>query len=425
MELLVSWLGATLVVALFIFSTTFPRNHHLLRWIRLILAYPALKICWSAAYPSSVVPFIPIPAGNVEVFVGGAYLISRVLEICIIGFWEEGEALRPRWLIRKESGDKGEIRLIAAPPPSTLRERIEWTADNLLSVRGCSSYQDRTWSWAPKYIRNYCPTSRTRYLLIMSLTTAGVFLIHDACGAILRRQAWNLATPHTLTTLPVLQQIFYSFTCGLAAWSGNELAFGQPRGLVFVGLLGLSPSSFPPVFDGIPLGCGSLSELWSARWHQVFRRSFERLSLPATWIMDWATPSLNRRVENLIRAIVIFALSSVVHWGISHAASGVNSHIKTEGIEFEQVKFFMVQPFGLLIESTLVNPMSERLPGKWKSLVRRIFMWAWIVWTGRWISNWFIHLDMFRNTTLGFSAVEALMEYKGYGTIGLNQQVRV
>ncbi|KAG8875102.1 hypothetical protein FRB97_005387 [Tulasnella sp. 331] len=209
-------------------------------------------------------------------------------------------------------------------------------------------------------------------------------LLLDFAEQILCNQAWHLGKPNPITSLPIPQQIFFTILCGVHAFAGNELAFGQPRGLIYVLILRLPPSSSPPVYDGNPLRARSLAELWSVRWHLEFRRLFERLSLPSVWLLSRFSGGgdrpANPNITKVFRQPTIFSPPTLLHAGISYSIPTLQSaHTPWSVVEFKQIKFFLAQPVGLLIEAMAVKPATKTLPRQWEVGLRRAFIWSWLI----------------------------------------------
>jgi hypothetical protein len=79
-----------------------------------------------------------------------------------------------------------------------------------------------------------------------------------------------------LPTLPPLQRYALStavhFATGCALLAGFGMVYDLCT-LVAVGLLGHSPTSWPPVLDS-PWFAQSLHDFWAKRWHQLLRQTF-------------------------------------------------------------------------------------------------------------------------------------------------------
>ncbi|KAG8843142.1 hypothetical protein FRB96_004341, partial [Tulasnella sp. 330] len=306
---------ATSLVGLFIFTTTFSTCRLTLRWLRLLLSIPIIFIALSVAFPPRQTE--PDPAFQVEIFLLGAFLLARTIDVCWIGFFEVDAW--PRWQIDKEKGDEGrgknaDVDVVYFPLPSeSLQGRLAYTFDNLVSICGSSVFPCYSWNWAKPWIRDYRPSSRTAYAREMIPYAITMSLLLDFAEQILCNQAWHLGKPNPITSLPIPQQIFFTILCGVHAFAGNELAFGQPRGLIYVLILRLPPSSSPPVYDGNPLRARSLAELCR------FSGGGDR---PA-----------NPNITKVFRQLIIFSLSTLLHAGISYSIPTLQGNGRKAGYE--------------------------------------------------------------------------------------------
>ncbi|KAG8855400.1 hypothetical protein FRB96_007058 [Tulasnella sp. 330] len=399
------------LVAICIFTTTFPQYITSLRWIRLGLAIPTLLIASAVAYPPDD---LSKPGFYVQAVIGGAYLIVRVVDVCLIGFWEGQEAC-PRWLMVKEKmEDKDGVRpeYVLLPMPTTLQGRLAYTVDNLFSMRGASSFKNCSWDWATKSVREYHPASQTEFFGKEVKRFVLVYLAMDVLEYFLCNYPWNLRVPNPVTSLPAFQQI--AFTLLLFCFSYLGTSFGLlVLNLTFVAL-GLPPSSCPPLYPSNILTTKSLAEYWSLKWHSMFRRMFERCSLPVVWMLKRTdgTPYLSNRTTNFIRAFAIFAVSAILHITIGNSIPRTTENAHLGIIEPSQVHFFLAQPFGLLFEVSVLKPMTDGLPVAWKGWVRRVWLWSWMIWTGRWFCDGWIVCGHFGARALDFSPIELFLAGK-------------
>ncbi|KAG8872460.1 hypothetical protein FRB97_007621 [Tulasnella sp. 331] len=188
---------------------------------------------------------MPQPGLYIQVFAVGFLLFARIVDVCIVGFWEK-EGAWPRWQVKeekktdKEDEDAGGARVeyVKLPMPTTLGGRLAYTVDNLVSPRGESLFKDRSWEWATKNVREYRPPSLAAFLRSATQHAVITFLLYDISELILYRVRWNLQSPHPVTSLPILLQTFYTFTMGIFVYTGIDLPF------VFRGLF-LAPIFHP------------------------------------------------------------------------------------------------------------------------------------------------------------------------------------
>ncbi|KAG8843198.1 hypothetical protein FRB96_004245 [Tulasnella sp. 330] len=395
------------LLGLCIFSTTYPQHRPYLYWFRLILSGPAFVCAYAATYPSN----IPRGAWKLgtyqQLFFYGSYLLMRLIDVCLIGYGE-GERDAPKWITHKKQGEK--VNWVALPLPTTLRGRIAYTIDNLVSIRGSSLYADHSWDWAPKGVREYRVSSRWSYVRARLRTAAFSFILLDTTEFFLWKHQWNLQIPNPVTSLPLLQQIPYTLAIGVFTYTGIDLGFAY-SGLIFVPILRLPPSSCPPFYNGNPFKANSLAEFWSLRWHTKYRRMLDRLSLPILRLLgvgDRKPQNMHTRLEKIVRCLVIFLLTTAIHVATAHAIPSSSQITLRPFVEPSTFRFFMSQPFGILFELVVIQPMSNKLPGPWATSTRRVYLWVWMIWMGRWYSDGYVLYGQFKGRALGFSPIAIL-----------------
>ncbi|KAG8999680.1 hypothetical protein FRB94_005983 [Tulasnella sp. JGI-2019a] len=405
MELYLSVPLTISLLGLGIYSTTIPKH---LRWARLALAGPALVAAWSVAYPPHIPPIMPQPGLYIQVFTMGFLLLTKVVDVCIIGFWD-GQDTWPRWQVRREK--KGEdhdgtvVEYVKLPMPTTFGRRLAYTVDNLVSPRGESLFKDHSWDWATKTVRDFRPTSLMAYLRSTVWRAVIAFLLYDISELILYEVQWNLQSPNPITSRPIPTQIFYTLTMGIFIFSGMDLPYIF-RGLFLSSIF--QPSSFPPLFPSNPLHTTSIADFWSMRWHSQFRRTFDRLSLPIMWTVHPYKTHLSPHTVSFIRTLAVFFFSTLYHIGIAYSVPP-QSHIHRRILEPAQIRFFLSQPIGLLIERMFVFPITQGLSDRKKVGIRRMYMWVWIIWTGRWFCDGYILLGQFDGRAMGFSPAASVL----------------
>ncbi|KAG8872591.1 hypothetical protein FRB97_007489, partial [Tulasnella sp. 331] len=293
----------------------------------------------------------------------GCFLLFRVLEVGVLGFWD-GENDIQRWQMVKEKkhGKAGELEYVKLSIPTTFRGRLAYTVDNFLSMRGESFFKDCTWDWTTKEIREFRPTNLTRARIGAVRTAIITFFLYDISEFIFHSRQWNLTIPNPATSLPLTHQVFYTALMGVFIYIGSDIPFAIRR-MVFWTLF--RPTMFPPLFIGNPLTATSLADLWSHKWHAMFRRSFSRLSLPLVWMTHRYGSHLSRRTVYFIRCLAVFSLSTILHILTAYPIPP-KTHIVRRVFEPGMIKFFLAQPFGLLIEASLVLPVTEGMSEWWK-----------------------------------------------------------
>lgn len=164
----------------------------------------------------------------------GLIFFLRSLEVCVVGFWAAGDGGWPRWQIRKEKGNGAEY--VKLPLPSTVRGRLAYTFDNLVSWRGLSMFEGCSWDWAQKRVRDYDPISRSAYLRSMAKWVIFWYFLGDAVEHFLYTRHFNLETHHPVTSLPFLQQVLTAIALPIYSYAGTELSNAGPTSMVLVGV---------------------------------------------------------------------------------------------------------------------------------------------------------------------------------------------
>lgn len=123
----------------------------------------------------------------------------------------------------------------------------------------------------------------------------------------------------------------------------------------------------PPLFDKLWLA-RSVYDLWSRRWHQIFRPGFYQIAYrPVRSIFR----EKHKTVGRIAGTIAVFVCSGLMHDYIILSILGYSNYNKP-GIFGYQTLFFVLQ--GL---ATLVSMLSPRLP-TWLSCV---LTWIWVIYT--------------------------------------------
>jgi hypothetical protein len=208
------------------------------------------------------------------------------------------------------------------------------------------------------------------------------------------------------------------------------------------------------MFDS-PFSATSLKDFWSKRWHVMFRRVFERLSSPLFHTVGPLTRRRQGLPITIIRIFTIFTLSTLLHKVIMYEVM-VWDYRNSKGRAAPSfwdinVTFFMVQPFGLLIETFVVEKIAIKMfpnktplstfapsgpergeintmhdknngavdnkggprqvledsqiskkvtsqtpPHQWqRELMTRIYAWCFLLWTGRWWAETWMAVGLF------------------------------
>ncbi|KAG8873134.1 hypothetical protein FRB97_007003 [Tulasnella sp. 331] len=389
-----------IVISLILCNFTVTYNHPILPYLRLVLAIPVLYGSWSYGLSGA---FDPMP--NRKVAMGMGYLathgIMKAFEVCIIGFWNKEEDW-PKWVKLQTEGEtkggKGEI----VPFTPTILGRLAYALD-LGSAGGSSWFRGRAWDWATPTILNQRaqPLPRFQFVLRSLITLIQSFLIVDVCESIIATRNWNttLSQPLTNDGIPMLLQLVYA-TCVCARTMIGSMSAYTGIGMLCALVFNTPSTAFPPLFDH-PFASRSLAEFWASKWHPILRRSLHTISagIFSLFIFIFSSSSdtaliLTRRDVKLLRSVIIFALSCLVHLVFWNAIPTNPTYPYPSFFNAEGIKFFLLQPLGLTIELLLIRPLTEDLPdGRWglKTVVRRGFAWTWLLWSGRFFSNVWIN----------------------------------
>lgn len=123
----------------------------------------------------------------------------------------------------------------------------------------------------------------------------------------------------------------------------------------------------PPLFDK-PWITRSVYDLWSRRWHQVFRPGFHQVAYAPIRRLFGANHQTLGRIAG---TIAVFACSGLMHDYIIISMLGYSNY-KTPGVFGYQTLFFLLQAV-----ATIVSVTSPKLPG-W---LARPLTWIWVLYT--------------------------------------------
>lgn len=398
-----------------IFTLTFTSHHYTLRYLRLFLALPTCLFWFSAAYPNYW-PEDTVRGNMVTTCSLGLYGLMKTLDVCVVGFLElEGPKDVPRWMKLKREGREEGITKQMLPLPTSLKGRLAYTVDSLLSVKGASCFPDTVWDWALQDVVDYRPSPRYIPFILDHLKWITInFLIVDASLHIITTPQWNTSSPYPLTfsTRSPIAQVAWTFIVGAFPFFGMGLQ-SRLLSLILVPAFRLPTSAWPPMFKD-PLSAYSLSDFWGRRWHGSWARVFGRLSLPFLCLLRPLITST--RMEQFVKAVVIFTISLILHLVLPFSLPREeNPHLTF--INPGYVWFFLAQPFGLLLEALVVKPLTERLPGKQKVVARRVWLWSWLIWTGRWYADAALRIGQLDRNAIQGSPFLACMRAFGLGSL--------
>ncbi|KAF8598236.1 hypothetical protein BDV93DRAFT_526859 [Ceratobasidium sp. AG-I] len=200
----------------------------------------------------------------------GLYGIMRVIDACLIDL-VVGVRAPPRWVV----GDK------VAPFPTTVSGRLAFALDYLLSLRGTSMFKNTTWDWVSPSTKNRMPppdTPKSVFLRNALWSLFKQFLVFDALDTLNKSRIWDNTLPYPVTGngLSAAEQLAFSFSLCAGTLLSISMQFTLIASVAIA--CGSPVESWSPMFDA-PFSATSLADFWTRRWHAVFRRVFDRLSL--------------------------------------------------------------------------------------------------------------------------------------------------
>lgn len=281
----------------------------------------------------------------------GCYGVMRILEHTLIHLWED---VAPRWTRRFEGSTVSPVHVF----PVTLWQRLFYSFDLLTSQRGLSWDAGLIWEWCPRRLRGWKAKNRRQFGFRSLGTIFTSALVMDVCEATIKSPYWHRGPDRQkLTDLPLLQQLVYTFCVGVG--TAMSITFYYEIIATACVVCGSNPEAWPPIVDS-PFSATSLQDFWSRRWHLMFRRVFERLSLPFIRLIEWLIGKKDGPYITTIRVFGFFMISTFLHLVIMYEVmvwDFYNGKGKNAPFfwDLDVVLFFMAQPFGLLIETFVVQ----------------------------------------------------------------------
>ncbi|KAI7876456.1 hypothetical protein K492DRAFT_239745 [Lichtheimia hyalospora FSU 10163] len=142
-----------------------------------------------------------------------------------------------------------------------------------------------------------------------------------------------------LVLVPTIWLVIYSTKlCYLALFSPKTMASYHDKVADFV--------QRPPLFDQLWLA-SSVHDMWSRRWHQIFRSAFRDIAyLPIRRLFP-SKPLLGRALG----VMSVFALSGLMHDYILLCMVGYQQYVTDPGLMGIQSTFFLLQGMGTVISN--------------------------------------------------------------------------
>ncbi|KAG9076621.1 hypothetical protein FS749_011567 [Ceratobasidium sp. UAMH 11750] len=354
-----------LILALYTLTiTSHPRT---LALVRIVLCGPATYAFWIYAFHPFIAPRRSVETGLAVV---GMYGIMRVVDTCLVDL-VVGVHSPPRWVV------DGKV----APLPTTFLGRLGYAVDYLFSLRGTSMFKNTTWDWIAPSTKRRLPspsTPRSVFIRNAAWSLFKQYIVLDALDTLNKSRIWDTTLAHPVTDggLSILQQLAFAFS----VCAGTALSISIPATLVAILSVacGAPVEAWPPMFDA-PFSAVSLADFWTRRWHSLFRRVFDRLSLGILHGLDKVHAPLPARLRKPLRAAIIFALSTTLHLLLLYRLPTSDTHYHPTFFDRSTMMFFLSQPVALLVERTIVEPLAGGTGS-----VTRCWAWAWLLCSGRW-----------------------------------------
>lgn len=287
------------------------------------------------------------------------------------------------------------------PLPSTTLGYLGYGADLFCTVRGPSWASERRFDFStPVFLAVQAPflrISRRQYLQVTICRLIALNLLMDAMDSIIKSIHFDPLSMYPVSeALPFHLQIFCSILSGL--WIFTQMATNMDlAGFICVALGLTAPWTWPSMFDGIPFFAASLPEFWGRRWHYMFRRPFERLTVPFFGEVEkdpvaLAEKGLGTRV--VMRSGMIFFTSGILHIAILYRIPPSKYHPLPSQLWDPSVFFFFFsQIFGFGLDGLLRIGLRGSSSGTVR-MARRLFMWGWLCWTARWWADGWVRKGM-------------------------------
>ncbi|KAF9444336.1 hypothetical protein P691DRAFT_837665 [Macrolepiota fuliginosa MF-IS2] len=209
--------------------------------------------------------------------------------------------------------------------------------------------------------------SRRAFLLVTLRSFITNYLYLDFCESIIKVFPGGIATPlggsMFYSSLPApfpryLVSTLIHILTGSALLSGFGMVYDLCI-LFAVGVIGTSPTSWPPVFEN-PWVAESLHELWARRWHQLLRQTFIIYGgYPGKWLFEILASTI---LGTLVRfGNLGMLLGTFVASGLFHECA---MYSMNRGFDRTPVIFFAAQG-PILIGERVWKKVTGRKVGGW------------------------------------------------------------
>lgn len=219
------------------------------------------------------------------------------------------------------------------------------------------------------------------------------YLTLDFCESVIKSFPGGIGTPlggsifyPDLSPVPrYLVSTFLHILTGTALLGGFGMVYDLST-LFAVGVIGTSPTSWPPVVEG-PWVAESMHELWARRWHQLLRQTFIVLGgYPGKWVFEvlasivlasltFISPSIKRSKQSVVARLGSLGMlfGTFVASGLFHECT---AYAMNRGFRLTSVLFFASQGPVLIGERMWRKFTGRRVGGKLGRLWVYFFMFV-------------------------------------------------
>ncbi|EUC56434.1 membrane bound O-acyl transferase family protein [Rhizoctonia solani AG-3 Rhs1AP] len=324
-------LGIQFLLAAF-YTLTITSRPRTVATVRLWLGLAAASIFYHCTFH----PYgAPTRGTDTAIATVGLYGIMRVIDVCLVDLFV-GTNAPPRWVVN----GKG------LPLPTSFRERLAYALDYLTTLQGTSMFKNTTWDWmSPSLSRRLTPpgTSRGTFIRNSLVSLFKNYLVYDTLDAFNKHRVWDCSQLHPITNggLSVPEQLLAAFS--VCVTTSLSISISAIIVSIFSVACGAAVEAWPPIFDR-PFSAVSLEDFWTRRWHSLFRRTFDRLSLGILGAVERITGPLPPRFRKLLRVATIFGLSALLHLLLMHRLPTSETHQHPAFFDRSILVFFMSQP---------------------------------------------------------------------------------
>ncbi|KAH7099004.1 hypothetical protein BKA62DRAFT_328908 [Auriculariales sp. MPI-PUGE-AT-0066] len=366
------------------------------RLMRLAIAPAAFFCFFEFGYKSWGVELNRLTTVGINVV--SLYGMMQTFSLCIVGLVDQSS---PHW-VDLRTGESITI-------PDSLLWRIIFALDLTTSLRGTSWLAGRNFNWCTSGVRKLQQQMPTRRIFLRNafFTLIAQYLIVDFFDTLNKRRHWPTHTMHPVTSLPWAEQLMSAFSVCMGTI--NAIIIEHTLMAAIFIALGSPIEGWPPMFYS-PFSAMSLQDLWTRRWHSIFRRSFDRLSIPLLALLPakWNAPA---------RPFVAFWLSAMLHLLIMDRLETTEQFVHPSFADSSILKFFVAQPFALIIEHICIKPLASKfLPERWQIVPMRLWAWASMLYTGRYWADVWVRRGLWgpEEKVVPFSVVRGLWKGEWY-----------